>query len=197
MASSTVPTTILFSPNFVITAGCVLFRRTPQGLQVCLLFHQMKKQWLLAKGRKDRGESIENAALRETFEETGYPCQFMSGLNMWTRAPPPGSQEKDMAALMTDATEPFAVTMRTVEPTNVKFTWWYIAESTGAPKQEGTQTESECFLSEFMGVEAALQKLTFATDREVVVKAISIIEASDTQTIMSVNIYVFARLLTS
>ena len=122
---------------------------------------------------------MEDAALRETFEETGYPCRLMPGLSMWTRAPPPGSQEKDTAALITDATEPFAVTTRTIQPTDVKFTWWYIAESTGDPKQENTQTLSECFTSEFMDVEVAVQKLTFATDREVVEKAASIVRASD------------------
>ncbi|KIJ29079.1 hypothetical protein M422DRAFT_215176 [Sphaerobolus stellatus SS14] len=179
MAAPASPTTLLFSPNFVITAGCVLFRRVEERLQVCILFHEIKKQWLLAKGRKDRGESVEAAALRETYEETGYPCRLMPGLSMWTRAPPAGSQEKDMAALMTDATEPFAVTVRTIEPTNVKFTWWYIAEWTGEPKEDGTQTLSECFTSEFMDVEVALQMLTFATDREVIEKAASIVRASD------------------
>ena len=135
---------------------------------------------------------MEATALRETFEETGYPCRLMPGLSMWTRAPPPGSQEKDTAALMTDATEPFAVTVRTIEPTNVKFTWWYIAEWTGDPKQEGTQTESECFTSEFMDVEVALQKLMFATDREVVEKAANIVRASDKSRKVLVN-YLFMQ----
>ncbi|KAF8510100.1 NUDIX hydrolase domain-like protein [Gautieria morchelliformis] len=180
MASSGLPTTQLFSPNFVLTAGAVLFRRSPaHGLQVCILHQLTKDHWLLPKGRKDRGESIEAAALRETFEETGYPCRFISGLRMWTRAPPAGSDVKDVVALATNSTEPFAVTMRTVRPGNMKFTFWYIAEPTGTPKQEGTQTQSESFASEFFDVEIALRRLTFASDREVVEKALSIVTSSD------------------
>ncbi|KAF8590731.1 hypothetical protein K439DRAFT_1381505 [Ramaria rubella] len=179
MAASTFPTTQYFSPNFVLTAGAVLFRRSPRGLEVCILHHLTKNHWLLAKGRKDRGESLEVTALRETFEETGYPCRFMSGLTMWTRAPLAGSNEKDTAALVANATEPFAVTSRDVGPGSVKFTWWYIAETTGAPKQEGTQTESECFASEFFDVKTAVRRLTFASDREVVEKAVRIVEGRD------------------
>ncbi|GJJ10275.1 hypothetical protein Clacol_004501 [Clathrus columnatus] len=187
MAAAKFPTTLLFSPNFVITAGAVLFRRStsssssspPNVLEVCILYHETKGHWLLAKGRKDRGESVEDAAIRETFEETGYPCRLMSGLQMWTRAPPPGSQTKDSAALVSNAIEPFAVTMRTVGPTNVKFTWWYIAEWTGEPKQDGTQTLSESFTSEFVSVDTALKRLTFETDREVVEKAAKIVLESD------------------
>jgi 8-oxo-dGTP pyrophosphatase MutT (NUDIX family) len=179
MASSALPTTQLFSPNFVLTAGTVLFRRSPHGLQVCILHHLTKGHWLLPKGRKDRNESVEAAALRETFEETGYPCRFLSNLKMWTRAPPAGANVKDVVALAPNAKEPFAVTMRTVRPGNVKFTWWYIAEPTGAPKQEGTQTQSESFASEFFDVEIALRRLTFASDRKVVEKALSIVMNSD------------------
>lgn len=98
---------------------------------------------------------------------------------MWTRAPPPGSDIKDSAALVSNAKEPFAVTMRTVGPTNVKFTWWYIAEWTGEPKQDGTQTLNENFLSEFVSVETALKRLTFEMDREVVEKAAKIVLESD------------------
>ena len=179
MASSALPTTQLFSPNFVITAGAVLFRRSPHGVQVCILHHLTKGHWLLPKGRKDRGESVEEAALRETYEETGYPCRFLPSLKMWTRAPPAGLDVKDVVALAPNSTEPFAVTMRTLRPGNIKFTWWYIAEPTGAPKQEGTQTQSESFASEFFDVEIALRKLTFASDREVVEKALSILMISD------------------
>jgi len=167
------------SPDFIITAGAVLFRRTPKSLEICILYHEIKKHWLLARGRKDRGESVEEAAIRETFEETGYPCQLMRGLRMWTRAPPAGSHEKSHPVLVSDAIEPFAITMRNVSPSNVKFTWWYIAEWTGAPKQEGRQTASKYFTSEFVDVKTALKQLTFTTDREVVEKAVNIVLESD------------------
>ncbi|KAH8982134.1 hypothetical protein EDB86DRAFT_2812453, partial [Lactarius hatsudake] len=42
--------------------------------------------WLLPKGRKDRGEDVTVAAVRETFKGTGYrdPCERLS-LDLITR----------------------------------------------------------------------------------------------------------------
>ena len=59
--------------DFVMSAGSVLFRREADTgkLQVCLIYQPERNEWLLPKGRKDRGESIEAAAVRETYEECG------------------------------------------------------------------------------------------------------------------------------
>lgn len=74
------------SNNFVISAGCILFRKSPVNpnqVQICLLFQpkdltlKRREKWILPKGRKDLGETIEATAVRETYEETGFPCEFM------------------------------------------------------------------------------------------------------------------------
>jgi 8-oxo-dGTP pyrophosphatase MutT (NUDIX family) len=60
-----------------------------KSLEACILWHSERSEYLLPKGRKDRGESLEQTALRETFEETGYPCKLLP-VDMVTRAPEPG-----------------------------------------------------------------------------------------------------------
>jgi predicted NUDIX family NTP pyrophosphohydrolase len=62
------------------SAGMLMYRRTPQGLEV-LLAHPggpyfTKKDtggWTIPKGEPDPGEAIEAAAVREFTEETGLP----------------------------------------------------------------------------------------------------------------------------
>jgi predicted NUDIX family NTP pyrophosphohydrolase len=62
------------------SAGMLMYRRTPQGLEV-LLAHPggpyfVKKDtggWTIPKGEPDPGEAIEAAAVREFTEETGLP----------------------------------------------------------------------------------------------------------------------------
>jgi 8-oxo-dGTP pyrophosphatase MutT (NUDIX family) len=65
MASSLYPSTQYFASQFVVSAGCILFRRGEEGkLEICVLHDRKKDEWLLPKGRKDCGESIEAAAVR-------------------------------------------------------------------------------------------------------------------------------------
>src|ERR1700733_15655642 len=105
MSDSKFPSAQISSSDFVITAGCILFRKSPttNGLQICLLHSPERDgkrgKWLLPKGRKDMGESIEAAAIRETFEETGYPCEFLP-VRMPTRAPAPGVDVMDVVRVM-------------------------------------------------------------------------------------------------
>jgi predicted NUDIX family NTP pyrophosphohydrolase len=56
-------------------AGTLLYRNTPAGLEVLLIhasgWYNRKAPWGIPKGEIDEGESEEQAARRETFEETG------------------------------------------------------------------------------------------------------------------------------
>ncbi|KAK8257411.1 hypothetical protein IWZ00DRAFT_431140 [Phyllosticta capitalensis] len=61
--------------NFVshhLTIGCgvAIFHFASEKVVLC--FHSRDRYWFLPKGRKDAGESIERAAEREGFEESGY-----------------------------------------------------------------------------------------------------------------------------
>jgi len=54
-----------------VSAGGVVFRRTPAGLQFLLI--RAGGRWSLPKGNIEKGEAPEAAALREVSEETGLP----------------------------------------------------------------------------------------------------------------------------
>jgi predicted NUDIX family NTP pyrophosphohydrolase len=57
------------------SAGTVLYRRTPQGIEVLLVHpsgaYNRKAPWSIPKGKPDPGETLEQTARRETLEETG------------------------------------------------------------------------------------------------------------------------------
>jgi 8-oxo-dGTP pyrophosphatase MutT (NUDIX family) len=187
-----VPTTLLLSSEFVICAGCILFRHIPPNplpLQVCLLRQPVRNEWLLPKGRKDRGESLECTALRETFEETGYPPVLLP-VRMYTRAPDPTINLKDGApgVLVEACKEPFASAIRYVGARNLKLVYWFIARVDDGPdvkwpreddgevkRVEDTMMDSECFESEWVNVKEAEDRLTFENDREIVRTAISLV----------------------
>ena len=53
-----------------ISAGGIVYRRTPKGVRVALILDPFKK-WTFAKGHVEEGETIRQAAVRETKEEMG------------------------------------------------------------------------------------------------------------------------------
>lgn len=61
--------------DFVESSGTVLFSSAAR--RICLLNHRSLRQWILAKGRRNIGESRQAAALRETKEETGFECNLL------------------------------------------------------------------------------------------------------------------------
>ncbi|SRR6266702_571029 len=171
------PTEQFPSSHFLICGGSILFASTRAPLQVCLLHHNVRDEWLLPKGRKDRGEDVTVAAVRETFEETGYPCQRLP-LDLITRAPEAGAQTKDAEVPVPGSEEPFMLTLRRTEDGVVKFIWWFATVRTGEDKVEGTQTAVENFESAFFDVEEALRVATFQADREVIAKAVELVRAT-------------------
>jgi predicted NUDIX family NTP pyrophosphohydrolase len=57
------------------SAGILLYRRAPQGIEVLLVHasgnYNRGKPWSIPKGLPDQGEDLETAARRETWEEAG------------------------------------------------------------------------------------------------------------------------------
>ena len=62
----------------VLAAGGVVFREGfgNTGPQFLLVHRNRYHDWSLPKGKLDRGETFEEAALREAFEETGIKCDI-------------------------------------------------------------------------------------------------------------------------
>ena len=57
----------------VLAAGGVIHRARDDGAQEIAVIHRPKyDDWTLPKGKLEPGESLEAAAVREVFEETGY-----------------------------------------------------------------------------------------------------------------------------
>lgn len=66
-SSAGVPDSHWCSPDFMLGAGMVVIQ--PSSGKLVLLQDERDKTWFLPKGRKDVGESLQYAALREAFEE--------------------------------------------------------------------------------------------------------------------------------
>ncbi|KAG8706573.1 hypothetical protein FRC09_002345 [Ceratobasidium sp. 395] len=173
MAATTNPTDVLMSEEFVICAGCVLLRRTPT-LQVGILYHPKESRYILPKGRKDRGESIQETALRETYEETGHQCRYLP-LNMKTRSQLSDVYVKDQPTDAVGAVEPIAVFLRHAGERDVKLIFWYVAEvDESCPHEHGTQTGGEDYETRFVDADKVLDALTYTVDREVVARALEL-----------------------
>lgn len=174
--------------DFVVSAGSVLFRdhlkNTPSNLQICLIYNTTTKSYQLPKGRKDRGESIEQAAVRETFEETGYECELWPQ-RMLTRALVPGQNIHDVVQEGDGLVEPIAVTVRDYgEGTGkgTKIIWWYITKVIDdGMRVEGTLLDYETFESVWVDAGSAAERLTLEKEREVVQQALEIVLAKNSQ----------------
>jgi 8-oxo-dGTP pyrophosphatase MutT (NUDIX family) len=80
--------------------------------KILLILWRKTGEYLLPKGRKNIGETLEQAALRETFEETGYDVKLLP-ISIKTLATVPASEDKEEK--ISSITEPVAVQQRTTK----------------------------------------------------------------------------------
>lgn len=66
-SSPAVRDSIWYAQDMMLGAGMAIIQ--PSTGKVVLVYEKRKKYWFLPKGRKDQGESLEEAALREAYEE--------------------------------------------------------------------------------------------------------------------------------
>jgi 8-oxo-dGTP pyrophosphatase MutT (NUDIX family) len=52
-------------------AGVIPFRRTRDTIEICLIRNNGRKKWKIPKGFIDPGETVQEAALKEAWEEAG------------------------------------------------------------------------------------------------------------------------------
>ena len=60
-------------------AGVIPFRRKKDGIEVCLIRNKGGKKWKIPKGFVDPGETVEQAALKEAWEEAGLTGRLVGG----------------------------------------------------------------------------------------------------------------------
>ena len=65
-----------------VSAGGVVYRRGPSGLEVVVCGRDSDGVWGLPKGTPDAGESLEEAAVREVSEETGLQVEIVKKLGV-------------------------------------------------------------------------------------------------------------------
>ncbi len=71
----------------IISAGIIVFRKTPEGIKFLLLYHG-RNYWNFAKGKVESEEKAWQAALRELREETGLKSteiRFVAGFRTHER----------------------------------------------------------------------------------------------------------------
>lgn len=180
MAKSSFKTHQYPTPTFVESCGAIMFHLSASSPpKVCLLNYLRKNEYLLPKGRRNLGESRCAAALREATEETGYKCNVLP-VKMATRAPHEDEEADapDKARVVEKCEEPFMFTIRELgNGKGVKLIWWFIASLDGEIDTKGQGGEAQ-FRAEFFECHEAIEKLHFETDREVLRKAIELVEAS-------------------
>ncbi len=69
-----------FETKEQVSAGGVVYRGRGTGVEVALISVGEQNRWQLPKGLVGRGESPEEAALREVREETGLACEVVAEL---------------------------------------------------------------------------------------------------------------------
>lgn len=175
MAASTFNATQYDAEHFIESVGAIAIKVSTR--EVCLIHYEKRDEWLLAKGRRNAGESRHTAAVREFQEETGFACHLMP-LTMTTRAPPAmeDGDTPDEPRAHCGATEPFMLTCRQLKDgKDVKLIWWYIAAIDETAEVEGGETQ---FRAQLVGFSEATNLLTFEQDREILRKAVAIFEGS-------------------
>ena len=72
------------------SAGAIVFRRGAAGREVLMIAGH--GAWSFPKGRMEPGETPEQTALREVFEETGYRIRLIEGFSAVVASARPGEK---------------------------------------------------------------------------------------------------------
>jgi 8-oxo-dGTP pyrophosphatase MutT (NUDIX family) len=156
---------LVFSDTFVISCGTVTLDLREK--KVLLIRWRNKNQFLLPKGRKDIGETLEAAALRETFEETGHTVNLLP-LTIPTLATVPKS-DGHTRSLLTHCTEPFAVQQRITRKGRLKFIYWFTASCDSTlPPVANTQMANEDYETVWATFDAYDKLMTYDDDKSMV-----------------------------
>ncbi|KAF0643033.1 hypothetical protein FPSE5266_10827 [Fusarium pseudograminearum] len=161
------------SDQFVISCGTVTL--DVNRSKVLLIRWRKTNEIFLPKGRKDVNESLTDAAIRETFEETGVQPRILPA-----RINTLATSQESTSGLFT---EPIAVSHRMREGI-LKIIFWYIAESdsTQTPAK-WTGQEDEDFDTIWEDYGNINSTITFAEDQRIVWAAIDTVHRRGTQAV--------------
>jgi 8-oxo-dGTP pyrophosphatase MutT (NUDIX family) len=177
---------LTFSDAFVISCGTICI--DPVQKSVLLIYYPAKNEYFLPKGRKNRGETLESAAARETYEETGYPCQLLLHNSLPTKAPLMSSSRDDTQEEQSSTgqiknserelhTEPFAVQQWVYQDGTRKLIFWFLAVGNSMQlPHENTQDEGESFEAFWFDRDSSLAIATYDDDRALIERAFNVLK---------------------
>lgn len=130
----------------VTSSGGVVFRAQDGSVEVALIATNDRKVWKLPKGLVEKGESLEDAAIREIQEETGLTGEIIQQI---------------------DRIEYWFV-WRPHETRYHKFVYFYLVRHTG-----GDETKHDWEVDEvrWFAIDEAIKTLTYKSERAIVGKA--------------------------
>jgi 8-oxo-dGTP pyrophosphatase MutT (NUDIX family) len=164
---------LYFSDRFAISCGTVAIDATAE--KVLLIRWRKTDEVFLPKGRKDIGESLEQAALRETFEETGVQVQLLP-VEIKTLATIPSSLDASTSPTIKTVTEPIAVSQR-VTNGQLKIIFWYVASGdSDAALLDRPHQENEDFDTVWVAFEKIQETVSFEDDLSIARAAIKAVQ---------------------
>jgi len=69
-STAAIANSVFHATDFILGAGVVIIQPSTSKI---VLVTDKRERWFLPKGRKDKGESLEQTALREAYEEVNQP----------------------------------------------------------------------------------------------------------------------------
>ncbi|KAF9484164.1 hypothetical protein BDN70DRAFT_798276 [Pholiota conissans] len=154
------------SLDMMLGAGMIIIQENTH--KIVVVYETKKEYWFFPRGRKDVGESLETAALREGYEESGYRAQFMPLFNPTRQPHSPEDTDGDLKP----NTEPIAVTLTSWKPKTTRqgepydsggeyLTTWYVGRiPEDAVKDTGTgMWDEQHYESHLLSFEEAVQRV--------------------------------------
>ncbi|KAH7105115.1 hypothetical protein BKA62DRAFT_436969 [Auriculariales sp. MPI-PUGE-AT-0066] len=135
----------------------------PSTAQVVLIWSEKHQYWLLPRGRKDVGESLQQAALREAHEESGYRAELLP-LYMPTRAPRTANEQAVTEAIFVSIAPFVDVKAREAGRKNVGgavVTSWFVAQipANAVSIPDGRTSDELDFVTHLVPFERAVELL--------------------------------------
>ena len=135
------------SVKWGFSAGGIVYKKEQDGIYVLLI--RVKNRWSFPKGNIERGESKEDAALREVKEETGIDGEIVDFVG----------EEEYWYQLHGEKIH--------------KFVYFYLMKYKGGEIQPQKEEINE---AKFVKIDEAFKLLTYDTDRNLLKKAVEILK---------------------
>ncbi|KAF8816963.1 hypothetical protein BYT27DRAFT_7205352 [Phlegmacium glaucopus] len=152
------------SQDFMLGAGMILIQENTH--KIVVVYETQKKAWFFPRGRKDIGESLEQTALREAYEESGYHAEFMPLFSPHHAPTPPHQPD----AHERPNVEPIFVSLRAWQPKRRRrpgtvdnggeyLTTWYVGRiAENAVQQKGTgMPDEQNYESHLLSIDEAMR----------------------------------------